>query len=341
MSYTRHKSATIAVDYSGSVSYPASEHGGTVSYSGTAYETVNIDIFVDTDPFDNSVGDCRRTVDVLTGAVVATNAAQCKSIHDNSRKVGKTIVDGFFKTIQSDLTQQIAQLNAGIEAQLVHMRELGKRCVAQQSQMATDYGRICKRYTKIFDELDTELENRIYALDRPSFGLKRTAEELEPGTGASGAVARVSIGGAESARLASQMEAGAVKRHALESIDKAHALLRRQRDDQQLLESALMPGDEGTIYEPVVYMEAASGPGASYALMAGEPYKDSNKGVLEADIKARDWSAPITAAEAEALRSFYLNEVEKNAQNGDSGRRIREYMIRLFDISKTKTLKQL
>ena len=55
MSYSRNYSTTIAVHYSGSVSYPASEHGGSVSYSGTAYETVNVEVRVDTDPFDASV----------------------------------------------------------------------------------------------------------------------------------------------------------------------------------------------------------------------------------------------------------------------------------------------
>lgn len=339
MSYTRRQTATIAVDYSGSVSYPASQNGGTVRYSGTAYETVDINVYVDTVPFDGSVNDCRRTVDVLTGAVVATNAAQCKSIYENSRQVGKTIVDGFFKTIQSDLTQQIAQLKAGIEAQLVHMQELGKRCTALQGQMANDYMRICKRYIKIFDELDTELQNRIYALDEPAFRLRATAGELEPGTGTTGTVAIAGVGGAESARLASQMEAGAVKRHALDSIRKAHALLKRQRDDQQLLASALMPGEAGTIYEPVVFMEAASGPGATYTIMAGEPYQGGNKGVLEADIKARDWNAPLDGAYADAVRSYYMSEVNKEIFNGDRQRRIRDYMIRLFDISKTKTIK--
>ena len=49
MSYSRSFSKTIAIHYSGSVSYPASQSGGSVSYSGTAYEdvVVNIPAFIE------------------------------------------------------------------------------------------------------------------------------------------------------------------------------------------------------------------------------------------------------------------------------------------------------
>lgn len=338
MSYTRRSSVTIAVPYSGSVRYPASQNGGSVSYSGTAYETVDLDITVDTEPFDGSIDRCKHSVDALTGAVVATNAAQCKSIHDNSRKVGKTIIDGFFKTIRSDLTQQINELNAGLEAQLLHLRELSKRCTAQQDQMGVDYERLCKRYLKIFEELDTELENRIFALDEPSFRLKRTAEDIAPGSSADGAVATVGLGGAETARLAAQIEAGVLKQRALESIKEARSLIGRQDADASLIESALMPGAEGTIYEPVVYMEAVSGPGTAYVTMAGEPYKDRTANTLESGMAHCFRGAVLPEQEAETLRSLYLNEVTNNTGSGANAERVRQYMIKLFDISNTKTI---
>ena len=80
MSYSRSFSKTIAIHYSGSVSYPASQSGGSVSYSGTAYEDVVVNINVDTDAFDSSVRHCNNSVGALTGAVVATEGAQVASI---------------------------------------------------------------------------------------------------------------------------------------------------------------------------------------------------------------------------------------------------------------------
>ena len=100
MSYSRRFTRRIAVPYSGSksVSYPASEHGGTktVYYSGTAYEDVEVDVQVDTSPFDASVANCNDNVNGLTASVGAMNAAQCLAISENADKVSKTIIDGFF-----------------------------------------------------------------------------------------------------------------------------------------------------------------------------------------------------------------------------------------------------
>ena len=88
MSYSRKFSKTIAVPYSGSksYSYPASEHGGTVTihYSGTAYEEVEVDIHVDTAPFESSVSNCNSNVNTLTASVGAMNLAQCAAIKENA-----------------------------------------------------------------------------------------------------------------------------------------------------------------------------------------------------------------------------------------------------------------
>ena len=89
MSYTRQVRKTIAVHYSGTVSYGPSQNGGTASYSGTAYEDVVVNVEVDTTPFDASTHRCGGQVDLLTGSVAATEAAQVASIKENSRKAGR------------------------------------------------------------------------------------------------------------------------------------------------------------------------------------------------------------------------------------------------------------
>ena len=80
MSYTRRFSKNITVHYSGSVSYGPSQSGGSKSYSGTVTETVYFDVHVDTDPFDEEVHKMKDHVDLLTGSVVATEAAHVASI---------------------------------------------------------------------------------------------------------------------------------------------------------------------------------------------------------------------------------------------------------------------
>lgn len=150
MSYSRSYKATIAVHYSGSVSYPASEHGGTTSYSGTAYEDVYVDIDVDTAPFDRSVGQCTNKVDVLTGAVVATEAAQVASIKQKAQQVGDTIVNGFFSTVKFEIDTQITELTKRVDALLLDMHEKQNKLIALREQMEKDYHRTADRYGNIF-----------------------------------------------------------------------------------------------------------------------------------------------------------------------------------------------
>lgn len=97
MSYSKKYHERIPVRYSGSktVSYPASQNGGshTVYFDGITYEDINTYIDVDTQAFDRSVANCNVSVNTLTGAVVATEAAQIASIDANAKKVGGTIIE--------------------------------------------------------------------------------------------------------------------------------------------------------------------------------------------------------------------------------------------------------
>ena len=112
MSYTEHYDASITISGTvhGSVRYPASETGGTISYSKdySKTEPIHVKIHVDTDPFDGSVRSCNNYVHGLTGAVVATEAAEIKAKYENSIKVGDAVVRGFFNVIGYDLRSQIS-----------------------------------------------------------------------------------------------------------------------------------------------------------------------------------------------------------------------------------------
>ena len=92
MSYRRSYQGVI--HYSGSVSYPASQNGGTAHYSGS--EPVYITIDVDTESFDRNVDGCKLAVDGLGAAVVATEEAEVQSKREYSRRIGETLIGGFF-----------------------------------------------------------------------------------------------------------------------------------------------------------------------------------------------------------------------------------------------------
>lgn len=167
-----------SVGYSGSVSvqYPASEHGGTTTahYSGTV--PVSVDLYVDTDPFDYSVQDCNRTVNQLNGAIVAMNAAQVSSLRKTAQNISEHVIGGFFKTIKTELSQNMALMFAKFNSVSDLMISQSATLEKQQLVMQDDYSRISNRYNQIFTNLDDELEKRVVALDKNVFTIAKKVQ---------------------------------------------------------------------------------------------------------------------------------------------------------------------
>ncbi len=161
MSYTRSYSERIIVQghKSETVSYPASQNGGTTTVTVYYEEVVPVDvnIHVDTIPYDNSITRCNQNVHILTGAVTAFQTAEIASKVVNSQKVAGTVINGFFGYIRSEISQQISELTQSVDAHLMHMRELAQSCLAKKKQLEGDYHRISGRYSKIFEDINREL----------------------------------------------------------------------------------------------------------------------------------------------------------------------------------------
>ena len=176
MSYSKTYNGEVYYSGSVSVSYPASEHGGstTAHYSGTV--PVSIKLLVDTDPFDDSVNGCSSSVRHLNGAVVAMNAAQVASIHKSADEVSSHVVNGFFNMIGSELSQNMAAMFAKFKAVFGLLTTKSATLEKQQLVMQDDYARISDRYNKIFQNLDEELEKRIVALDKNVFEISRRVQ---------------------------------------------------------------------------------------------------------------------------------------------------------------------
>lgn len=256
MSYSRRFHKRIAVHYSGSVSYPASQNGGTQYYSGTTYEDVTIAIEVDTDDFDHEVRECNQSVGALTGSIVATESAQIVSIHKNAQKVGSTIVKGFFDTVRSEISQQIMELQTKVDATLLHLKQLADRCKEKQLQMQNDYGRLTSRYLKVFDDLNNELENRIYELCRPAFIFKRETDESILQVVCSDKPTTATIAGAEQSVLEARIASSLAKRRAVDTIMEANKFLTKQKRTEYILNhSTINEAVESSIYLPVCYVE--------------------------------------------------------------------------------------
>lgn len=339
MSYTRRFSKSISVRYSGSVSYPASEHGGSVSYSGTASETVHFDVTVDTAPFDSAVDSMKNGVDLLTGSVVATETAQLDAIRESSKKIGDTIVAGFFKTVKSDISQQIARLKIQSEALLLQLKTLAERCRDKQKQMGADYHRIADRYIKIFNDLNKELENRIYSIDEPVFQATRTLDKIGSHAGNEDAAAIVSVTANENSHLHSVLTAGLLKRQAQETIEKGRAFLAAQHATDDVIRNCLLPiGESSPLSTPYCVLETTGENGPAAREMFISPLLSSiPKDRLNAEIDHKGWDGNISSEEIRNINDYFNQEVALLLQNSVSShdRRVADLTARLFNLSQT------
>ena len=253
-------SGSVHVNFNGhTFNYSIGGNGGSRSHDLSHFETVDVDIEVDTAPFDQSIVDCNNHVNTLTGSVAATEIAQVASIDENSKKVAKTIITGFFKNVQADISTQMLQLSQKVDARLMHLREQAKTLQAKREQMENDYQRTRARYIKIVQDLDKELEHRVKALDEPIFKMVSTVEgESERMINADFAEI-ASIIAKENTALSAHIGAAMTKKRARHAIMQATDFLRTQKLTNLAIDRSTISGinsDEGEFFLPVCYFEA-------------------------------------------------------------------------------------
>jgi hypothetical protein len=340
MSYRQSFNKTITVHYSGSVSYPASQNGGSVNYNGTAYENVTVNIDVDTNPFDRSIDGCNNTVNLLTGAVVATEAAQIASINSNAKKVGQTIVDGFFKTIRSDISQQITELSSKLDATLIHLHELAKRCVDKQQQMETDYNRISNRYLKIFDDLNNELKNRIFELNKPAFVFKKESDNHTVRTSGNDLVGTVAVSGAEGSELQEKISASITKKRALDTINKINIFLLKQKKlNTTINRSMLNENIAATQYVPACFIETNNEKGQTEKNVYTPDFlPQTNPNAIIEDFTNQHWSAAAKESN-DKIQRYFNAEVNSHFTSVDPhANRVKESIVKMFDFNSIKSI---
>lgn len=259
MSYTRSFTRPVTVRYSGTVTYPPSKTGGVRSYSGTTVENVTVEVEVNTLPFDASVLHCTQQVTGLTASVVAMNAAQCMTIHDNTQKISKTIIDGFFHSVRTELSTQRAALEQTIAARLMLLRKQAELLREKRSTMERDYQRVSTRYMKIFDDLNDQLHRKIHQIDAPVFALVREVETQSARMLHTDLVQTAFTSERENSLAQAQIGVALMKRHAQTAMGQAQTFLLKQAKSTATLQSVAYSGaTSATHCLPVVFMATQS-----------------------------------------------------------------------------------
>lgn len=340
MSYTRTFSKDIRISYSGTVSYPPSKTGGVRTYSGTATETVHVNIEVDTLPFDESVVDCTHTVNGLTSSVTATEAAQIVAIDKNAQKVGSTIINGFFNTIRLEIDQQIMQLNTRIEATLLHLRELGKRCVEKQKQMERDYHNIANRYQKIFNDLNQELSNRIQQLDKPIFLFKQQSDDQQSRTIGNDLASTATVFASEGADLQARISASITKKRAFDSLGKANTFLWKQKRLEETIDKNMLEeATQGTRYAPVCFVETQGDNNQiDKKVYPSQLLSEVTPNELLGSFEEKAWGN-LPKEESGQISRYFNAELNQKYNQGDTHTsRVRENILKLLNFNHIKSL---
>lgn len=250
MSYSRHYTFGV----SGSVSYPASQNGGTVSY----HDSVDVTLYVDTSPFDRSVRSCSQEVNTLTASVANAAVEMCNTRKETARLISKSIIRGFFGMIQSEISQQKALLASKIPVLLQDLKSRAELCLGKKDQMRCDFERITMRYSDVFMELDENMIAALKQLDHPLFNISNKINTFVFSSIVGREAAFSVVGNIDCIRGNTQITISAMKRSAANLIQVAKRNLQYTKVLNSTIEQMLYnenPQHEKVFFLPVLSVE--------------------------------------------------------------------------------------
>lgn len=336
MSYTRRYSETVSGSKTIHINYPASEHGGSTSETVTIEIPVNIQIHVETSPFDRSVSHCQRNVDVLTGAVVATGSANVVAIRAGAGRVSDSVIGGFFRLISSELSQQIAEYRAKCDALVLKLRDLKSACLGKMTQMEGDFYRIASHYTELFRDLDNELARRIHAMDAAAFELCRTAAEQTERAISSALSTIPTVLGAEDGKSRAAILTTMIRGRAGVLLEKARLFLAGDRELSRSLHE-ILSGNGGAApkdrFLPVIYFLADGSSGFDERLITGSRLRaPAIQTSLLQSFRATSLAwVPLDKQTRSSVEMFLANQVAVTTNGQDPTQaRIAAYIVRFW-----------
>lgn len=348
MSYSQRYREVISGTVSGSVSYPASQNGGSTRVTLEWSEAVDVTIHVDTNPLDNSVQALKNHVDILTGAVVSTETLHVAEKAASAEAIAGSVTAGFFTLIRSDITQQMAALKSRIESLVMKLNGLKEGVLGIRDQMKLDYSRISERYSRIFEDLDQETHNRVGALDQAMLKACRSVGNEQERSVGKGASAIPTIFGGENSQTQTAMLAAGIRQRMNQLLINAKAYLatdrQLSRDFGAILRDDLDPV-AGHVHLPIIYLLADA--------PEGVPFEDLFAATTELSPLARpgmqdtlcekfrdrtmSWLPMGPQPQLERYLTSMVDGIQNNGQPGHDAR-VRETILNLWQANKPLTL---
>lgn len=306
--------------------------GGSSTLTFEDPEHIAIDVNVDTDEYDRQAEMCGQSVNLLTGSVVATEAAQVANIDDNSKKIASTIVTGFFDNVRSSLSTVSLEQRQILESRLTLLKAQTEELLKKQKQMENDYQRTSARYIKIFQDLSKELETRVKRLDAPVY--KATSDmEQEANRMLKGNYAYVSSTiNSENANLTAQIGSALMKTEALRMTEQAARFLSIYEYSKRTVASAIISADfDGDdFFLSAIFIKTNNEDNN----VESNVYCDESR-IHSAQVEESVSSGSLDWADQkpESIRPYFTEELERHFGDkvDEHSQRIREMIVKLLN----------
>jgi hypothetical protein len=212
--------------------------------------------------------------------------------------------------------------------------------------MEGDYIRISSRYVKIFDDLNGELSNRIFELDKPAFVFKKETDNQKMRTSDNDLVSTVAIFGSESGDLQSKIGASITKKRALDTLNKAKMFLWQQKKLNSTIQQSMHNESiAGTFFTPVCFVESKSANNQidkkihSTKFFSELDEKNARNSIMEHfSSKAIKWNK-LAPADAKDISLYFNNELNANSSiNDQHAIRVREMIQKIANLSSIEVI---
>ena len=122
---------------------------------------------IDTQPLATEMDNVSRSVNNTKDAVLSMQEAVVAAEERASDLVCDNINRGFYSLIRSQISQKLAKHKSDVDAKTMLLSHQKRAMISIRNQMERDYTMISKRYTKLFNGLNSNLKTRVFELDKP------------------------------------------------------------------------------------------------------------------------------------------------------------------------------
>lgn len=326
MSYKVTK--TITVPYEDHRMSGSGENAHLVSFTNHKY--VDINIHVETEPFDDSVDECCDKVNLLTTSITGYKVAHVAAKQQASDRIVNSATAGFTGLINQSINMQTAGQDAQMHALAGELVMQCKELDHKHDVMTSDFNRIKGRYTNLFTDLDNELRRRIHALCKPCFNFVENIRQEQNRRISSNLLSTATLGARESESARTAIQASKVKQNAAGLITAARNHVASHIHMENVIKAISVDGCENlTYYVPVMMYTRCDEQGAQRQLVANPV---TAQGIYQAadTTLGNLQEMPLAPDDRQRIDSHFNQMVEQRIAPQASGRRLADIMRRLY-----------